>query len=46
MTEIGGALFSEEALSVYPLVLGIPCLRPRDAILASKYLKHAAADAP
>ena len=37
LTELGGMLYSSEALSVYPLVAGIPCLRPESAILASHY---------
>lgn len=34
---IGGMLFSEEALSVYPVLGGIPCLRKDNAIIASHY---------
>lgn len=34
---INGMLFSAEALSVYPVVAGIPCLRTDKAIVASKY---------
>jgi len=37
LQEIGGVLFSPEALVVYPIVGGIPCLRIENAILASKY---------
>ena len=29
--------FSEEALSVYPIVKGIPCLRKENAIITTKY---------
>jgi uncharacterized protein YbaR (Trm112 family) len=35
--EIGGMLFSPEALVVYPIVGGIPCLRIQNGIFASKY---------
>jgi uncharacterized protein YbaR (Trm112 family) len=34
---IGEMLFSPEALVVYPVVAGIPCLRIENGILASKY---------
>lgn len=34
---IDGMLFSEEALTVYPVVGGIPCLRIENGIFASKY---------
>jgi ubiquinone/menaquinone biosynthesis C-methylase UbiE/uncharacterized protein YbaR (Trm112 family) len=34
---IGGMLFSPEALVVYPIVGGIPCLRIENGIFASKY---------
>ena len=37
LEEIDGMLFSAEALSVYPVVAGIPCLRVDKAIVASKY---------
>lgn len=37
LREIGGMLFSPEALAVYPVIGGIPCLRIENAILASKY---------
>lgn len=37
LTKIGGMLFSEEALVVYPVIGGIPCLRIENGILASKY---------
>jgi hypothetical protein len=30
-------LFSPEALSVYPIIAGIPCLRMENAIIASKF---------
>lgn len=33
----GGMLFSPEALAVYPIVGGIPCLRIENSIFASKY---------
>jgi uncharacterized protein YbaR (Trm112 family) len=38
---INGMLFSAEALSVYPVVAGIPCLRADKAIVASKYKETA-----
>ncbi len=38
----GGMLFSPEALMVYPIVGGIPCLRSENGILASKYEEVAA----
>jgi uncharacterized protein YbaR (Trm112 family) len=41
LREESGALYSPEALSVYPIVGGIPCLRDTNAILASKYLDWA-----
>lgn len=34
---IGGMFYSPEALVVYPVVAGIPCLRPENGIIASKY---------
>jgi ubiquinone/menaquinone biosynthesis C-methylase UbiE len=34
---IGDMFYSPEALSVYPIIDGIPCLKPSDAIIASKY---------
>jgi uncharacterized protein YbaR (Trm112 family) len=37
LQDLGGMLFSPEALSVYPVIGGIPCLRIENAILASKY---------
>ena len=37
LQEIAGMWYSPEALSVYPVVGGIPCLRVENAILASKY---------
>lgn len=37
LIHLGGALYSEEALAVYPVIGGIPCLRPESAILASHY---------
>ena len=37
LKEIGGMLYSPEALAVYPVIGGIPCLRVENAILASKY---------
>jgi len=37
LEEIGGMLFSPEALMVYPVVGGIPCLRIENGIFASKF---------
>ena len=37
LREIGGMLYSPEALAVYPVVGGIPCLRIENAVLASLY---------
>lgn len=37
LEEIGAMLFSPEALVVYPIVGGIPCLRIENGIFASKY---------
>lgn len=37
LTEIDGMLFSPEALTVYPIIGGIPCLRVEKGIFASKY---------
>lgn len=37
LQELGGMLYSPEALVVYPVLCGIPCLRPESAIIASKY---------
>ena len=37
LREIGGMLFSPEALVVYPIIGGIPCLRIENGIFASKY---------
>lgn len=37
LEQIGGMLFSPEALVVYPVIGGIPCLRIENSIIASKY---------
>lgn len=37
LQSIGGMLFSREALRVYPVLDGIPCLRIENGILASKF---------
>jgi uncharacterized protein YbaR (Trm112 family) len=37
LQDIGGMLYSPEALAVYPVLQGIPCLRVENAITASKY---------
>jgi ubiquinone/menaquinone biosynthesis C-methylase UbiE len=37
LENIGGMLFSPEALVVYPIVGGIPCLRIENGVFASKY---------
>lgn len=46
LQELGGMLYSEEALSVYPVIGGIPCLRPESAILASHYPDFSAPQEP
>lgn len=43
LEEIGNMLFSPEALVVYPIVGGIPCLRIENGIFASKYKEVMAA---
>lgn len=43
LTDIGGMLFSPDALVVYPVVAGIPCLRIENGIFASKYPETAPA---
>lgn len=37
LEEIGGLLYSPEAMVVYPVVAGIPCLRIENGIVASGY---------
>jgi uncharacterized protein YbaR (Trm112 family) len=37
LLEIGGMMFSPEALVVYPIVGGIPCLRIENGIVASRF---------
>lgn len=37
LEELGGMLFSPEALVVYPIIGGIPCLRIENGVFASKY---------
>lgn len=37
LRELGGMFFSPEALAVYPVLCGIPCLRSESAILAGCY---------
>lgn len=37
LEEIGGMFYSPEALAVYPILGGIPCLRIENGIFASKY---------
>lgn len=37
LKEIGGMLFSPEALAVYPIVGGVPCLRVENGFFASRY---------
>jgi uncharacterized protein YbaR (Trm112 family) len=39
LKEAGGMLFSPEALTVYPIIGGIPCLRLENGIIASRYLE-------
>lgn len=38
LTAHSGAMFSTEALLAYPVLSGIPCLKPEHAILASQFL--------
>jgi ubiquinone/menaquinone biosynthesis C-methylase UbiE len=51
LKHMGEMLYSPEALCVYPVLCGIPCLRLENAIIASKYpevlenLRHGAAHA-
>jgi len=44
LEELGNMLFSPEALVVYPIVGGIPCLRIENGIFASKYKEVMADD--
>lgn len=37
LAKIGGMYYSENAMSIYPVILDIPCLRIENRILASKY---------
>jgi len=37
LEEVGGMMFSAEALVVYPIIAGIPCLRIENGVFASKY---------
>jgi hypothetical protein len=37
LQELGGALFSPEALTVYPVIGGIACLRSENGVIASKF---------
>lgn len=37
LLELGGMMFSREALTVYPVLGGVPCLRIENGILASKF---------
>ena len=37
LLDMGDMLFSPEALAVYPVIAGIPCLRQDNAVLASKF---------
>ncbi len=39
LEEVGGMMFSPEALVVYPIIGGIPCLRIENGVFASKYLE-------
>jgi ubiquinone/menaquinone biosynthesis C-methylase UbiE len=38
LQEIDGVMYSSEALSVYPIIGGIPCLKISDAMVATRYL--------
>jgi ubiquinone/menaquinone biosynthesis C-methylase UbiE len=42
LEEIGGVLFSREALVAYPVIGGIPCLRIENGVVASKFADFAA----
>jgi ubiquinone/menaquinone biosynthesis C-methylase UbiE/uncharacterized protein YbaR (Trm112 family) len=42
LEEIGGVLFSRDALVAYPVIGGIPCLRIENGIVASKFADFAA----
>lgn len=42
LERIGNVYFSPEALTVYPIIGGIPCLRVENGIIASHYPKFAA----
>lgn len=37
LEDLGDVMYSPEALSVYPIIGGIPCLRIENAIIAGKY---------
>ena len=37
LEELSGHLFSHEAMKIYPVINGIPCLRTKNGIIASKY---------
>ncbi len=37
LKELGGMLYSPEALAVYPVIGGIPCLKKENSIVATKY---------
>ena len=43
---VDGMLFSAEALAVYPVLNGIPCLRRENAVVASRYAEVATAEPP
>lgn len=37
LIDFGESLYSPQSLRAYPKIMGIPCLRPEDAIIASAY---------
>lgn len=37
---IKGSLYSEQGQCIYPVIDGIPCLRPENAIICSKFSRH------
>lgn len=46
LRKAAGMFFSPEALTVYPVVGGIPCLRPENSIIASHYLQFCGEESP
>lgn len=46
LVDLGDALYSPEALAVYPVLGGIPCLRVDNAVVASAYPRFAGSGKP